>query len=202
MSEEILGNVDRTQLLKKLTQILGEKRLKHVLGVEKMALLLAERYNADLIECRTAALFHDFAKYYTIEECWEVLNNNNYDIDDIEKYSTNLMHSKVSAFIAQNEFGVKNTSVLSAISNHTTGAVNMSLVDKIIFIADAIEENRVYNKVDLFRDKAFENIDEALLMILDNQISFLFQKKQSVHPESIRARDFLLKNKDNKRGNI
>lgn len=202
MSEEILGNVDRTQLLKKLTQNLGEKRFKHVLGVEKMAILLAKRYNADLIECRTAALFHDFAKYYTIEECWEVLNKNNYDIDDIEKYSTNLMHSKVSAFIAQKEFDVKNKSVLSAISNHTTGRVNMSLVDKIVFIADAIEENRDYDHVDLFRQKAFENIDESLLMILDNQISFLIQKKHCVHPETIHARNFLLKYIDNKRGSI
>ncbi|MDO4710418.1 MAG: bis(5'-nucleosyl)-tetraphosphatase (symmetrical) YqeK [Peptostreptococcaceae bacterium] len=198
MNEQILADISRKELLGVLLEILGEKRLQHVLGVEKMAVFLGARYGADLRECRTAALFHDLAKYFSVDRCRKILTESGYIPDRLETDSVNLMHSKVSAIIAEKEYGVGNRSVLSAIRKHTTASANMSLLDKIIFVSDAIEETRSYDKVELFREIAPKDLDEALKMILDEQIIYLVRNDKSIHPNSIEARNFLL----NHRGNL
>lgn len=192
MNKEILGRVNREDLLKELKKRLKESRFRHVLGVEKMALDLCRRYYAEEIKCRTAALFHDYAKYYNLQECHNILNRYGYTMDEMEIHSVNLLHSKVAAFIAKYEYDVHDEEVFSAIQWHTTGHRDMSLTEKIIFVADAIEENRIYDNVEHLRKKAFESLDGVLQEILDGQIIYLIRREEMIHPDTLQARNFLL----------
>ncbi len=170
MEAKILGNCSRENLLKHLSEQLKPKRVQHILGVEKMAEKLAVHYDADVTKCRTAALYHDIAKSLSLEKSLEILEKYHKNADEIESESTNLLHSKVGALQALHEYGIIDEEVLDAISFHTTGRENMSLVEKIIFVADAIEENRSYDHVDELREEAFVNLDHTLLRILRSRI--------------------------------
>ena len=192
MNKDILGNINRQALLELLVQNLGEKRTKHVLAVEAKTLELCKIYNVDKTKGRTAALYHDFAKKYTIEKSIEILIHYGYDFDALEAQSMDLLHSKVAGILAQYQYDVNDNSVIEAILYHTTGKANMNLLSKIIFVADAIEETRDYPNVNKYREIAKVNIDEALLEILNGQIIFLVNRGKKIHPDTIQARNFLL----------
>ena len=115
-------------------------RYTHSLGVEKMARELAEIYGADSEKAAFAGRYHDIAKCFTPD----VMNKYVRDFGLDEMYIDNnpLAHSKVAACILENEFGVKDEEVLDAVRSHTTGRGNMSLLEEIVYVSDAIEENR------------------------------------------------------------
>lgn len=192
MNDNILGNIDRKELLKILKENLGEKRYAHILSVEKKALELGNLYHVDEIKCSTAALYHDFAKNMTIDEATEILDHYDYIYDEMESNDMNLLHSKVAGILAEHQFGIKDKDVIEAIMYHTTGKERMSLLSKIVFIADAVEDTRIYPDVEMYRKTAQTDIDKALLEILNGQIIFLVNKGNKIHPDTIQARNFLL----------
>lgn len=194
MKYKVLGEKNREEVLQMLNNNLPKKRYQHILGVEEMALALAEHHGGNLDQCGTAALFHDYAKYMDLEESLRILKENNYLPDATEAESTELLHSKVMAYIAKNQFGVLDQDTLNGISFHTTGRENMSLTEKILFIADAIEKNRSYPGVEDLRKEAFHDLDNALLAIIDEQIVYLINKRKKIHANSIFARNFILSN--------
>lgn len=195
MSNSILGNLDREDLLELLKGQLSENRFRHVLGVEEMVVSLSEIHGADTISCRTAALYHDFAKNYTIKESLTILERYSFEADPLEQESTNLLHSKVAALLAQHIYGVRDQKTLEAILYHTTAKEEMSKEAKIVFISDTIEKNRDYKGVDLYRMIAKKNLDQALLEILNGQLIYLVKKGMKIHPDTVQARNFLLSKK-------
>lgn len=192
MEAEILGKISREKLLSLLESQLSEKRTNHILGVERMAVRLAAKLGEDVVKCRTSALYHDFAKSYSLERSIGVMERYHVKIDGMERTSTDLLHSKVAAALAKNKYGIIDEDVLNAITFHTTGRVNMSAVEKIIFVADAIEESRMYDGVEDLRQMAFTDLDLALLEVLNRQIIYLIQKGKIIHPQTLEARNYLL----------
>ena len=120
----------------------SEKRKVHTEGVRRTAIALAEKYGADVEKAELAALFHDM--YRGVSE--DVLNYYIKHLDLDKKYlnNCNLAHSKIAAIIMKRDYGIEDEDIINAVSYHTTGRPGMSLLEKIIYIADAIEPNRNY----------------------------------------------------------
>ena len=142
--------------------------------MEFTAASLAMKYDADIDRAELAGLLHDCAKCIDDEEKLEECKKYNVELTAVEKRNPFLIHSKLGAVYAREKYGVDDDEILSAIRWHTIGRANMTLLEKIIFIADYIEPGRDKAKnLDLIRRTAFEDIDEAMYMILRDTLEYL-----------------------------
>ena len=138
--------IEYDKLYNDVKNTLSEKRFKHTEGVIERAIQYAKSYGANIEEAKLAAVCHDIAKEISLEESYKILEKYNIELDDIEKRNHNLIHAKVGAAIAQNKYGLNNE-IVSAIKYHTTGKEKMTLLEKIIYLADATEaRKRLYEK--------------------------------------------------------
>jgi len=166
-----------------MKKVQDAKRFEHTVGVEYTAAALAMRYGCDIKNARTAGLLHDCAKCLTDEKRLSICRQHNIPISDTERRSPFLLHAKAGAFLAETKYGIENPDVLNAIRNHTTGRQGMSLLEKIIFVADYIEPGRKQApNLDKIRALAFVDIDESLLVILKDTLDYLNSTGGEVDP--------------------
>lgn len=170
---------------------LSEKRYNHSLCVMEMAEKLAVKYSVDVEEARLVGLTHDIAKEMPDEEKLSYAKENNLPVDEIEKLSPGLLHGKIGADICKKKFGFSDE-MCTAISLHTTGAANMNLLSKILFVADVIGADRTYGNVDYVRSLAFENLDKCILFILNFIIEDCIKKDKLIHINTINTRNYML----------
>lgn len=178
----------------KLINDIGEKRYKHSLRVIACALELSKNMKIDKEKVKLACFLHDCAKYNEEKYLKEL------DVDlpkevDIRN-SMPVVHSFLGAEVAKKVYNVKDKDVLEAIKYHTTGKENMTDLEKIVFIADAIEEARSYPGVEDIRKKAFENLDEGILACLNHNIKYLIDIDSFINPLTISARNYLIREKN------
>lgn len=175
--------------------VLSEYRFTHSLGVVKKAVELANIYGLDEEITRKVAIAHDIAKEMTNEEMIEYAKANNIKIDEIETVKPSLLHGKIGADIAAKKFGFTQDMV-NAIKWHTTGRKNMSMLEKIIYVADKTEENRKGTRFNLekSRELSIQNIDKALIFLMNEFITYNVINEWLIHPETIDARNDLLLN--------
>lgn len=180
----------------RLIKDIGKKRFKHSLRVADTAEKLAKNYGVDQKKAYLAGLIHDCAKYN--EEIY--MNKYNIDLSTYPVYSIKdpVLHSFLGAEVAKKVYNVYDEDILNAIKYHTTGRSAMSDLEKIIFIADAIEPGRNFDSLDEIRKYAFENLDRAMLALLDSNIIFLIGKKALINPLSFEARNYLIEEKNGK----
>ena len=175
-----------------LKQSLKPGRYVHSVNTMKEAVSLAQRYGEDKDMAAIAGLLHDCAKdlrdWETLDYCW----THGIMLNEVEKKQVFLMHGAVGAIIAQEKYGVENEAILNAIKYHTTGYSEMSMMDKIIFLADYIEPGRTHSEVDNARKLAYEDIDRALISSFDSIINYVIHQKGLIHPYTIEARNKLL----------
>ena len=171
---------------------LSEKRFKHTEGVIKRAVEYAKVYNANMEDTKLAALAHDIAKEIPQEEAFNLIKKYEIELDEIEKVNFNLIHSKLGAEIVKEKYGF-NEDIINAIKYHTTGRENMSILEKIIFLADATEENRAYKELDNLVNMIKDNIDEGMLFTLKWIFNDITNKKYLLHLDSVKAYNFLVK---------
>ena len=180
------------ELVKKLDDYikirLNEKRYRHTMGVVETSAKLAERYGANTDKAYIAALFHDACKNLDIDEMNSLVEK--YGIGEVYIDKPQLAHSKLAAAIIQDQFGVDDEDIINAISYHTTGRAEMSLLEKIIYVSDAVEPNRSYPDVEKRYRLAFEDIDRAGFEITDNAIRLVTEAGMYLDPDSIAARDW------------
>jgi len=175
----------------------SEERYHHLLGSETAAIELAERFGINPDRAALAALVHDCAKSIPEEELIKIINENNIDVSEMEIKSRKPLHSPVSSFMAKKELGINDQEILDAIRYHTIGRVNMTLLEKIVFLADKIEIN-TRNKE--FRTKVYKileetnNIDQALLICFDYTLRSLLDRKLIIDPETINVWNNLIDN--------
>lgn len=183
--------MDRSEMIRKLSQKLTEKRLVHSVGVEYTAACMAFRYGYDPKKARIAGLLHDNAKCIPTDEKLRRAEKLHLPINESERDNPDLLHGKLGAYYAKEKYGVSDPEILSAITYHTTGHPNMSLLDKIIFIADFIEPNRkMIEDLPAIRKEAFTDIDQCLLHILKNTLSYLDQKNVVVDVMTRKTYDY------------
>lgn len=177
----------KTNSLKKLRRAMEKiqdgKRFEHTLGVEYTAAALAMRYDCDVRKAQIAGLLHDCAKCLTDEKRLSICRKHNIPITTVEKKNPFLLHAKVGAYLARNKYGIKNQDILNAICNHTTGRQNMSILEKIVFIADYIEPGRTHapNLAEI-RKLAFVDLDKAFLRILEDTLDYLNDTGGDIDP--------------------
>ena len=118
-----------------------------------------------------------------LKEVDRICRKNGIEVTDVEERNPYLLHAKVGAFLAKKKYGIENQDIINAIRNHTTGRENMSLLEKIIFIADYIEPGRKQAKNLLeIRKMAFEDIDHALITILQETVNYLKKSGKETDP--------------------
>ncbi len=167
----------------------SEKRKIHTEGVRTTAIALAKKYGADPEKAEAAALFHDMYRGVSVD----VLNYYVKHLGLSEKYmnNCNLAHGKIAAIIMERDFDITDRDILNAVSYHTTGRPAMSLLEKVIYIADAIEPNRNYPGVDEIRKAAEEDLDKACLLSLNRTIDYVSGQGIFLDTDTIAARDDL-----------
>ncbi len=177
----------------KLRTMLSPDRFRHSVGVAQTAVRLAERYNADREKAYLAGILHDAAKNFSYEEMLDKCAEYNIELDEISKSSKGLMHGPLGAEIVRRDFGVDDEEVYSCIFFHTTGKPDMTLLEKIIYIADMTEPNRKFEGVEKLRMMTFENLDKSLLMGFDSTIIHTVQKGELLNSATIHARNSIIK---------
>ncbi len=171
-------------------KLLPPKRYKHTLGVVKAAIKLAKQYNIDENLAERAALLHDISKCMTLEEMHTYI-----DCDKTLKYYGHLgelLHGFAGSAYAKQKLDIKNKYILNAIKYHTIGRRGMSTLEKIIYIADAIEPNRDYPCVEEIRKYSEINLDVAILFEVDRKVRYLLDINAVIHPNTIEMRNEIL----------
>ena len=186
---------------------LSEKRFIHTLGVEDMAVKIAEKcLPCDVNKIRVAALLHDISKEYSEAEHFELVKKHNLILTDEDIASPALWHSLTAASVVLDDFvEYSDKDVLSAVYNHTVGSPDLSIFDEIILLADYIEEGRTYRNCVNVRDKfLFElsksnSLDESILALhratldsLNNNINEFIARGESFHARTMLTRDAIL----------
>ena len=187
-----LKSLTLSQLRPVALSYLKYKRIPHVLGTEQEAIRLARRYGADETDARIAALLHDCTKKLDMEQQLALCRRYDIRLDELEQHALKLLHAKTGAAVARDLFGVKDA-VYEAIRWHTTGKPDMTLLEKVIYLADYIEPNRDFPGVDELRRAVYDDLDKGLLMGLSDTIDEMERMGNPVHHDTLEARDFLLR---------
>lgn len=176
----------------RIRKTLDRARFQHSLRVEKTAVSLAEKYHAPVNKARLAGLLHDIAKPLNRKQLLSIAKKYRIKMDPIEKQEPKLLHAPASAILARIRFNIKDKSVLKAISHHTTGAGNMGLLEKIIFLADHIEPGRRFKGVDKIRQTAYRNINKAIILCCISMIEYLQRQKKPICSKTLVTLDYYL----------
>lgn len=184
-----IHSIDKDKILNIVKQNTGKSRFEHTLRVADLATKLAIHYDVDVDKTWLAAILHDLEKNISLEENDMLVRM--YGLD--EKYigNQNLSHSKLAAVVSRDKLGINDEDILNAIAFHTTGRANMSMLEKIIFVADTCEEGRTYKEAAMLREKAFENIDAVCIFILEFLKESIENKGLEVDEDTIRALRYL-----------
>ena len=177
-----------------LKQILSEKRYIHSIGAMEKVIELAKVYGEDEEKLALTALTHDIAKEMTVEEYYKYAEENNVELSKDDKMCTSVLHGIIGADIVKKKYGFTDE-MCRAIYYHTTGITNMTTFEKIIFLADKVEERtRPKDKADVIRNIIKEKgLDEAILWIADDYtIPKAIKNRGILHPNTINVRNEII----------
>ncbi len=166
------------------------KRVPHVKGTEETAAKLARLWGAPEEDARRAAILHDCTKYLTLPQQLKLCERYGILLDDLEQRALKLLHSKTGAALAKDWYGQPDR-ICAAIFWHTTGKADMTLLEKIIYLADYMEPTRDFDGVEPLRDLAWKDLDRAVLLGLEMTIEEMRAMGNPVHWRTVEARDWL-----------
>ena len=179
------------ELIKKIESYLRENltpyRCEHILSVRNQAVSLAKRHDINKDQVELAALLHDCLKELSHDKLLLYANEHGLEIDEHERKNLSLLHGKVAPFFARSEFGVDDEVVFAAIRKHTTGAVEMSPIDTVLFVADFCEPLRPYAEALTVRTLAERDLEIAALEVIQCKIRKSLAKHRTIHPDSFHA---------------
>lgn len=182
--ETYTAGIERAELLDKVAAVMSDKRFKHVLGVEKSAIELAERYGYDTEKAGLAGLIHDYAKELSDQEFLDLIDK--YKLDpELKKWGNNVWHGMVGIYKIQEDLGVTDKEILRSIETHTVGSGEMSLLDKIIYVADYIEPGRRFPLVEEARVIVKESLDKAVAYETVHTVEHLAHQAFPIFPQTI-----------------
>ncbi len=194
--ECVRGFIERNHLYKevssfeeKLKTMLKPERYIHSLGVRDTAKALAEKYGADSYKAEIAGLLHDNAKNMDnpLERCRDL----EVELDEFEMENPALIHAKLGAETVKCEFLVNDKEIVNAIRFHTVGYPGMSLLEKIIFVADLVEPNRSFQDAKILRELAFSDIDRVVLECVKSTVEVNKKRGAEVHPNAYKIIEWL-----------
>lgn len=163
-----MQGTDRQKIVNYMKHHLTEKRQIHTYGVVQEARALAIHWGEDPEKAEIAALFHDFCKS-----------------------SSHLAHGELAAKLMREQYGITDEDILHAVHYHTTGRPGMSQLEKIVFLADAIEPQRSYEGVEELRSLAYSNLNRACILAMDRTIAYVKKKGLFLDEMTELAKDYL-----------
>lgn len=174
-----------------LKKELDEDRYQHTLGVMYTSASMAMRYGADVTQALLAGLLHDCAKCIPGDKKIHLCEKYGLPVSDVEYENPGLLHARLGAYLAEKKYHIHDQEIIHAISSHTTGRPGMSLLEKIVYIADYIEPGRreLPNMKEV-RPLAFTNIDQCLYLILEDSLVYLNSRNISVDPMTQKTYDY------------
>lgn len=166
---------------------MSTKRFEHSKGVARAAQWLATRYGADVEKASIAGMLHDVTKEWKSSEHMEFLHKYNIGITKYEYASKKLLHAVTGSCLAKTFFKITDLDILSSIRFHTTARANMSVLNKVIFLADFISDDRHFSGVGRLRTLASLSLDEAIFEGLLFTINELLKDNSIIHPDTFNA---------------
>lgn len=179
-----------------LKKRLKEDRYVHSLGVAIAAKELAARYGANEDEAYVAGLLHDVTKNEDTENQLQMLKNDDIILSQIELSNKKLWHAMSGEVYLRKELSIENHDMLMAVRYHTTGRAGMSLLEKIVYIADYISAERDYPDVEVMRTLSKESLEKAALYSLKYTLNKLSKCELVIHPDSLAFYNELVINSD------
>lgn len=177
---------------------MGEHRYVHSVNVSKKAVELAKIYGCDEEKAMIAGMLHDITKETPVEEQLKIITEGGIILDDVEKNSTKLWHPISGSVYIRDIVGITDSDIINSVRYHTTGRAGMSLLEKIIFVADFTGDERNYDGVDIMREKSLRSLEEAMLYGLQFTINDLSKRMMTIHPNALACyNELLLKDETN-----
>ncbi|KRL03210.1 bis(5'-nucleosyl)-tetraphosphatase (symmetrical) YqeK [Liquorilactobacillus capillatus] len=177
-------NGTRTELCARVQQSVSPKRYQHILGVEEAAVQLAQRNDVEVEKASIAALVHDYAKERSPEEFKSVIQHKKLN-SDLLNWNNFIWHGVVGAEIIAAELEINDIEILNAVRRHTVGAVTMTQLDKVIYVADFIEKGRLFPDVAFARTIAFNDLDQAVSFETKHTLQYLLAANKIIYPAAI-----------------
>ena len=174
-----------TEYKKIIKSMMSEDRYNHCVNVSKEAVKLAKRYDGDEEKAAVAGILHDITKEMPKEEQLQIMHDSDIILDDIQKNAPKLWHGISGSVYIKKHFGIEDEDILNAICYHTTGRAGMSLLEKIIFVADFTSEERTYKGVATMRKKSRKSLEDAMLYGFKFTFSDLSSRELAIHPNEL-----------------
>ncbi|KAA1040050.1 bis(5'-nucleosyl)-tetraphosphatase (symmetrical) YqeK [Macrococcus equipercicus] len=181
----------KKRAIKLVEEKLPKKRFEHSMRVAETAVKMADLFNGDAEKVELAGILHDYAKYDDLALMYQLVTK--YELDrELLAYNSEILHGPVAAALMKYEHGIEDVEVLQAIFNHTTGRKQMTLTEKIIFVADYIEPGRNQPGVDEMRTMIFDEkkLDKAIYDISKRTVKFLLENDKCIYPRTIECLNY------------
>lgn len=166
---------------------LSAKRYEHTCNVKKLAVQLAKQHGADEQKAALAAILHDIAKEMPKDRLLQIFEENAIIAGNAAKREPPVWHGAAAAILAQTKYGVDDEEILSAVRCHTTGRVDMTKLDKIIYLADMASSERTYPEAEMLRRHAMKDLDKTMIEALGLSVEWLREKGKAVDEETLLA---------------
>lgn len=177
------------EILKKVQEILPEKRYEHTLRVVDTAVELAKKYDVDEEKAKIAAVLHDVCKPMDEVVMKKYVIKYNLDLKLLD-YPTEVLHGPVASVFIEKEFDVLDEEIKLAIATHTFGKSNMSRLAKIIFIADYIEPGRKHPHLKEVTEVAEYDLDEAVRLAAKYTLLYLIENDERIYPSLLKCYNY------------
>ncbi|MBC6369323.1 bis(5'-nucleosyl)-tetraphosphatase (symmetrical) YqeK [uncultured Lactobacillus sp.] len=174
------------EIVSKEKSNMTEDRFEHCIGVSKTAKKLAELNQYDEDKAALAGFIHDYAKQVSVEEYREVIKTKGFD-QDLLNWNRSIWHGIVGIYFIQRDLKINDSEILTAVRRHTTADVEMTTLDKIVFMADYIEPGRSFPGVEEARKITYANIDRGVGYQLAHTLEFLIEKRNKIYPRTLDA---------------
>lgn len=182
------------EIRKELKKKLKKERYEHTIGVMYTAASLAMCYKADMPKALTAGLLHDCGKFAPPKDQIRLCEKYNIELTKSELEMPALIHAKLGAYLAEHEYGITDKEILDSIAYHTTGRPGMTILEKIIYIADYIEPNRrEIPGLSEIRGIVFQDIDRAVCLSAERTVRYLSSGGKAVDPATVSTYEFYKK---------
>lgn len=165
--------------------LMGEYRYTHSVNVSEEAVILAKLYGADIEKAYIAGILHDITKEIPKEEQLQIIANGGIILDNVQQNAPKLWHSISGSVYVREKLGINDVDIINSIRYHTTGRAGMSLLEKIIFIADFTSAERSYNGVEIMREKSRNSLEDAMLFACKFTIGDLSSRSLAIHRDQL-----------------
>ena len=180
------STLSSAEIVAKEKSNMTEDRFEHCIGVSKTAQKLAELNQYDEDKAALAGFIHDYAKQVSVEEYREVIKTKGFD-QDLLNWNRSIWHGIVGTYFIQRDLKITDSEILTAVRRHTTADVEMTTLDKIVFMADYIEPGRSFPGVEEARKITYANLDEGVGYQLAHTLEFLIEKRNKIYPRTLDA---------------